>query len=152
MKTKISFPLDNGFLRRECPNCRRSFKWHHGPTNTRPDDFADPDQYHCPYCGVQADVESWFTQKQLDYITRLAGNEFSGVIKAEMDRALKPLEKSDFISVSVDHTPEPRPRPLREPADMVMVEPPCHPFEPLKVQEGWGSDLHCLICGTPFSV
>ena len=151
MKSTISLPLDDGFLRRECPNCHRPFKWHNGPTDARPDDFVDPKQYHCPYCGLQADVGSWFTQEQTGYISEIAGHEFSGMIEGELERAFKPLKNSDFISVSVDYKPEPKPRPLKEQADMTLVEPPCHPFEPLKVQEGWDLGLHCLVCGASFS-
>jgi hypothetical protein len=44
----VSFPLDSeGFLRRECPSCRREFKW-------LPQDETDPmpdEGYCCPYCG-----------------------------------------------------------------------------------------------------
>ena len=28
------------------------------------------------------------------------------------------------------------------------VKPLCHPWEPIKVDEGWHGDIHCLICGT----
>ena len=34
------------------------------------------------------------------------------------------------------------------PDDMVMVEPPCHPAEPLKVPEDATGSVHCLVCGT----
>ncbi len=36
------------------------------------------------------------------------------------------------------------PEPLHEPDDMVIVEPPCHPSEPLKVPEGATGHVHCF--------
>ncbi|WP_146073741.1 hypothetical protein [Amycolatopsis sp. CA-126428] len=41
---------------------------------------------------------------------------------------------------------------LVDPDDMLMVEPPCHPFEPLKVDESWRDPIHCLVCGERFVV
>jgi hypothetical protein len=46
----------------------------------------------------------------------------------------------------------PPPEPLIEPNDMTIVEPPCHPNEPIKVPEESLTRLHCLICAEPFAV
>jgi hypothetical protein len=43
------------------------------------------------------------------------------------------------------------PDPLHEPDDMVIVEPPCHPNDPLKVPEAATDLVYCLICGTEFA-
>jgi hypothetical protein len=32
------------------------------------------------------------------------------------------------------------------------VHPPCHPWEPVKIPEQHGGQLHCLICGSPYAV
>ena len=40
MSLSIELPLDSGFLRRECPNCQLEFKWHHGPTETTPENLS----------------------------------------------------------------------------------------------------------------
>jgi hypothetical protein len=45
----------------------------------------------------------------------------------------------------------PTPEPLVEPDDMVIVEPPCHQNEPLKVPEEATSRIYCLICGSAFA-
>lgn len=45
----------------------------------------------------------------------------------------------------------PTPEPLSEPDDMVIVEPPCHPNEPIKVPAEATQRVHCLICGSPFT-
>jgi hypothetical protein len=34
---------------------------------------------------------------------------------------------------------------------MVIVAPPCHPWEPVKVPDEATGELHCLICGTAFA-
>lgn len=60
---------------------------------------------------------------------------------------------SEFISLSVraGEVPEP-PEPLTEPSDMLAVESPCHPWEPVKIADGWIAPLHCLVCGNPYVV
>ena len=45
--------------------------------------------------------------------------------------------------------PEP-PDLLHEPPDMVVVQSPCHSWEPIKVYEDWRGSLHCLLCGQQF--
>ena len=50
MEIRASLPLDADFLRRQCPECGRQFKWHVGPTEDTPEEFVDPPVYHCPYC------------------------------------------------------------------------------------------------------
>ena len=46
---------------------------------------------------------------------------------------------------------QPDPDPLHEPDDMVIVQPPCHQNEPLKVPEEATGLVHCLVCGSAFS-
>ena len=33
---------------------------------------------------------------------------------------------------------------------MIILAPPCHPWEPVKVSEEAIARIHCLICGAPF--
>lgn len=59
-------------------------------------------------------------------------------------------QRNSMIKFSVSHNdPEP-PSALQEPEDMEIVEPPCHPWEPMKVIEVWSEPLHCLVCGETF--
>jgi hypothetical protein len=44
------------------------------------------------------------------------------------------------------------PLPLTEPDDMVIVSPPCHAYELVKVPDDHPARLYCLVCGTPFAV
>ena len=43
----------------------------------------------------------------------------------------------------------PAPAPLVEPNDMLIIESPCHPWEPVKVPQAraGSSPLFCLVCG-----
>ncbi len=61
----MTIPVDSdGFLRRECPTCEREFKWL--PASEDDDAAGMPDGgYFCPYCGVQAPDDAWFTEAQL---------------------------------------------------------------------------------------
>lgn len=152
MDVSISLPLDDGFLRRECPTCGRQFKWWSHDADGQPAEAEPAPFYFCPYCGVQSDPDSWWTQEQLDFaeasmagpVTRMIADELEGVARRS---------SSGFISFSVHREAEQDPPdPLFEPDDMIIVEPPCHPIEPLKVDEEWSEALHCLACGASFSV
>lgn len=146
----VSGPLDSdGFLRRECPNCEQEFKWF---SHQDGDPDAEPvDQYFCPRCGVAANTDAWWTPEQLDHA--------QGVAAPELDRFVQDAMKSAFKGVKGStHEPNPNftlgidaPQPLTEPDDMVIVGPPCHPNEPLKVPEDALGQVHCLICGRPFA-
>ena len=52
-------------------------------------------------------------------------------------------------SDDLDATP---PGDLQELDDMMIVVPPCHPYEPSKVPTDSGSPYYCLICGAPHAV
>ena len=64
----MAIPVDSdGFLRRECPTCEREFKWL--PASEDDEEAADVSDggYFCPYCGVQAPADAWFTEAQLAF-------------------------------------------------------------------------------------
>jgi predicted nucleic acid-binding Zn ribbon protein len=150
---EIELPLDSqGFLRRECPNCQREFKWHHGPTEEMPEDEPDPAEYYCPYCGTSAAPDQWWTSDQVEVIQKAALHEAMPQVEHELKKALKPLNKSGFVKAEVKSDPLNPPPPLFEPEDMVAVASPCHPYEPAKVMEDWKGSLHCLVCGQPFTL
>lgn len=141
MEIPIELQLDpSGFLRRECPSCNRQFKWFYGETEGRPSDFVEPENYTCPYCGIPADHDSWWTTEQLEYAQSAAMGPIMRNLKAEFGRSFK---------INTSHQ---APTPLIDPDDMIIVEPPCHPFEPLKIAENWTENLHCMMCGAKFRV
>lgn len=152
MEIGLSLPLDaDGFLRRECPTCERQFKWLPGGTGEEPDDYVDPPVYHCPYCAQSAPVDHWWTPEQLEYAQSMAAGPAMDEIQRVIGDAFKGLSGGPFgirVEVTADE-PEP-PEPLVEPDDMLGVQPPCHAWEPIKVDEGWNDPVHCLVCGNRF--
>jgi hypothetical protein len=56
------------------------------------------------------------------------------------------------MQMGVDTRPTSPPPPGFEPEDMVAIEPPCHPQEPVKVPEGSQGPYHCLVCRTAFAL
>lgn len=152
MEIRVSLPLDGGFLRRQCPNCGRHFKWHSGPTDDRPDDFADPPMYYCPYCGKAAGIDEWLTDEQRDFTLGMAAGPAMREITDELSRMAR-RHSGGLLKMSVESSRQPEPSdPLIEPTDMVVVASPCHGWEPVKVSEDWKSTLHCLVCGERYSV
>ena len=148
----IDLPLDaDGFLRRECPNCERQFKWWTTPPSEEDAEEAQeaPDVYYCPYCHKPADPDAWWTKEQLEYAQELAAAE---VLGPELRRFKNDVERDarrsrGLIRFDVSLPPLSRPEPLAEPDDMVRVGVPCHPEEPTKVDEGWDGEVACLVCG-----
>jgi hypothetical protein len=147
----IQLPLDNdGFLRRECPQCSQQFKWHHGPTTERPSGEVDPPVYFCPRCGASAAPDQWFTQEQITYIDEAIAGPALREASNAIENAFRGI-KGVTVKRDLSDEPEP-PAALQEPNDMVIVAPPCHPWEPIKVPEGATGEVHCLICGAAFAV
>lgn len=148
MEIPVEFPLDSdSFLRRQCPSCREHFKWHHGQTATRPDDAVDPTRYSCPLCGRQANHDEWFTDDQVRFQRETVSFYAMDIVNAQMQQAF-----------GRNYTPgknnAPAPEPLYEPDDMLITEPPCHPWEPVKVprERADRSPLYCLVCGESYMV
>lgn len=149
IRVPVSLPLDSdGFLRRECPTCERQFKWF-------AHDEGDPDaevvdQYFCPLCGVASGTDTWWTPAQLEYVHGVSGPAIDQLTKDMIDDAFRGVKG---VTLELDHSftfgIEP-PDALAEPDDMTVVEPPCHPNEPVKVPEVETARVHCLVCGALF--
>lgn len=150
IRVPVELPLDDdGFLRRECPSCENEFKWF--SHNESDPDLEHVNQYFCPLCGAPADPDSWWTPDQIEYGLGSAGGEIDravGDAVADMFKGMKGFTFKPNADFSLDiGTPDP----LVEPNDMVIVQPPCHPHEPIKVPQTSISKVHCLICGSPFA-
>ena len=149
----MSLPLDkDGFLRRECPNCERRFKW--WPTPPSEDASGEaPEAYFCPYCHEPAPLGSWWTKEQLEYAKELAAAEALGPqlrrMKGNLERGNR---RSGMVRIEMSLPQFSRPEPLAEPDDMVRVDVPCHPEEPIKVIEEWDQEVACLVCGIRYPV
>jgi hypothetical protein len=140
----IAFPLDgDGFLRRECPTCEREFKWL--PT----DEEGTPPQdggYFCPYCRIQAPLDTWNTRAQVVIVEATVKRE---LVQPGLEKALKNLERHSkgFIRTQTPARESPPPDPMTEVDDMRLVTFTCHPNEPVKVLDEWDGSAACLICG-----
>lgn len=153
MEIEIEFPLDaHGFLRRQCPNCQREFKWHHGPTEDVPPDAPDPQEYYCPYCGQVAGDDQWYTDDQVETIQAAVLEEVGPQLESLLEDAAT-TKPGSMVRTSVSFERTPGPAPLVEPEDdLAAVASPCHEYEPIKVTSDWHAPLHCLICGRPFTL
>ncbi|MFJ6003670.1 hypothetical protein [Arthrobacter sp. NPDC092385] len=150
IRVPVNLPLDSdGFLRRECPNCEREFKWFShqegGP------DAEAVDQYFCPLCGVPAHTDQWWTPSQVEYMRGVSGPAVDRFVQDSVQQMFKGMKGMKLVpnrsfSLGVD-TPDA----LAEPDDMIIAEPPCHPNEPVKVPEENLKQVHCLVCGSAFT-
>lgn len=146
----VTIPMDgDGFLRRECPSCEQEFKWHAHDDGDL--DAEGVNQYFCPLCGTPSGPDNWWTPEQLEFARGSAGPAIEQALQDGMSGAFKGINGVSFRP-NRDFTLDiPTPEPLIEPDDMVIVEPPCHPNEPIKVPEAVLARICCLICGAPFA-
>jgi hypothetical protein len=87
----------------------------------------------------------------VDYVQQLASMEALRLVEQKLRPSVDRANSSTgFVKIGLEVPTMTPPAPLLEPDDMIAVEPPCHPEEPIKVGEQWGEELHCLICGRIF--
>ncbi len=153
----MSLPLDSdGFLRRECPLCERQFKW-------RPNEASDAEPgggtdtgaeaYFCPCCHEPAPPDAWWTKEQLAYARQLAAAEVLGPQLRDLQDTIEGINRSGgFLRIETELTAPGRPVALTEADDMVRIDLPCHPEEPLKVDDAWDGEVACLVCGIHYPV
>ncbi|MGD9621225.1 MAG: hypothetical protein AB7G47_21330 [Mycolicibacterium sp.] len=147
MEIPVEFPVDaDGFLRRMCQSCGQEFKWHNGPTELRPPDAADPLMFACPLCGSRASPEDWQTEGQGTYLREVGEFHMQDVVNGEMKKVFGKNYRPGKNTASA-------PTALHEPNDMIIIEPPCHPWEPVKVPEERADSgpMFCLVCGESYS-
>jgi len=150
MNISVQLPLDNdGFLRRECPSCADEFKWLADSDET---DTAPVSQLYCPRCGVPADSDAWWTPTQLEYINRCAEPAIEQALQDAMTEAFSGKSGLTFTANrSVSPAAAADPEPLMELDDMLIVEPPCHPNELVKIPHSATDTIFCLVCGARFA-
>ena len=150
-QVSIAVPRDSdGFIRRKCSHCEREFKWHDGPANAEAEAHTDPENYHCPLCGAPAPASAWITDEQATLAEQAAMPQMISIIDDELKSVFRGVRGVSYKKGD-DVAPE-QPEPLTEPDDMVIVSPPCHAYEPIKLPEDVPGPFHCLICGTAFAV
>jgi hypothetical protein len=160
---RIGLPEDGqGFVRRECPSCRRQFKTRGGPADgaiiqrylgrhlyfENPHEIVRDDAtVHCLYCGVAAPSDEWCTPQQRAWLEKVAtflGKEIRFEQMAFAWRTLEFNPSPTFIAVPPsDRLPEMR----TEDDDMRKASFFCC-VEEAKVDTHWTRPLHCPRCGS----
>lgn len=147
----MSIPLDSdGFLRRQCPVCEREFKWLFTSDDAGTSAVMAAGGYFCPYCGIQASPDQWFTRDQLELAENIFITEVVGpMLKQGPDEMGTISPGSDGLMSAGAHTAPAKRDPLTEVDDMTRVDFGCHPSEPVKLIDTWSKPARCLICGQP---
>ena len=174
MSREVSIPLDDGFLRRECPLCMREFKvallpkeiedLHQKVMNsflvtdadeeeTDLGEDEDEEMHFCPYCGQESPEGQWWTQEQLAYRKTIAGNRAADIINEEF---IGPLKRAFgrgsrgpiSIGFEADEIPHKEEWIAPETDDMTVVHLPCCDRR-MKILDDWSETVHCFFCGFP---
>jgi hypothetical protein len=151
---EMTLPLDSdGFLRRECPTCEREFKWLCTPADVEALEDTEaqvPDGgYFCPYCGVQAEPNSWLTRAQAELADSMVATRVLGPMLKDFEDDLKQISRRSggILRAEMKYDPPPELDPLTEVDDMTRVDFSCHPTQPVKVLDDWDRSVRCFICG-----
>lgn len=157
-------PVDlDGFVRRQCPGCRREFKTPPSPqdgasmlrvltgalTHVNEDEIRpDPPVRACPYCGHMAPGEAWLWaafRKELEQIAAAFAEHVRYEQLMHVPRTLALNPGPTFVPVS------PRPLPPRLRADplghFIRLELLCC-GEEIKVRPAEADRIACPYCGT----
>ena len=151
---EMSMPLDSdGFLRRECPTCEREFKWLYTSEEEGTSAPIADGGYFCPYCGVQAEANTWLTHAQIELAQNMVATQVLGPMLKKFGNDIKGIGPSSggMLSADVKYDAPDELDPLTEVDDMTRIDFECHPTEPVKVLDDWDKPLRCLICGKPNS-
>lgn len=151
---EMPMPLDSdGFLRRECPTCEREFKWLYTPEDEGTAAPTIDGGYFCPYCGIQAETNTWLTQTQVELAQNMVATQVLGPMLKRFGDDIKGIGRSSggMMSGEVKYDAPDELDPLTEVDDMTRVDFECHPTEPVKVLDDWEKPVRCLICGQPKS-
>jgi len=98
----IEIPKDeNGFIGRECLECKKYFK-------LKPGTGLSTQHCHCPYCEYHGDANTFWTPDQLEYAQsvgkKIACNKFIEPLLNDLTKSFKKLEsstKDGFIQIKV---------------------------------------------------
>ncbi len=159
---ELSLPLDaSGFVRRECPSCRRHFKTRplaqdgsvvnhliaaQLPHHNEDEAPLTESELTCLYCGKNEAVEAMLTSEHRSYLERF------GKSLAEHVR----YEQLSYVARTLAHNPQPTFVPVHpgqlpgefrpEPDDMKVVPLVCC-GEEAKAAAGWDEPYFCPRCG-----
>jgi hypothetical protein len=158
----IGLPADSqGFVRRECPHCRRAFKTRGGPADgaivqrhlgrhvafhNGHEVVRDDVTFHCVYCGRAAAADEWCTPQQRAWLARVATSldkEIRFEQLAFAYRTIRDNPSPSFVPVAPERT---LPEMCGEPDDMRRGAFFCC-AEDVKVEPHWLEPVFCPRCG-----
>jgi len=156
MRIPMVLPLNEGFLRRECPHCERQFK----VRVQQPDDVLEEHELteleltnFCPLCHEPAPANTWWTKEQIEYQNQVTTAAVSDELHGMLTRTFAGLNQPRGpFRVEIERNEVEEPKSLDEPHDMIRVDPPCHQETPLKIPVTWGRDVACFECGIRYPV
>ncbi|MBX5482496.1 MAG: hypothetical protein IRZ16_11770 [Myxococcaceae bacterium] len=160
---RVALPVDSqGFVRRECPRCRRQFKVRGGPTDgaivqrylgrhlsfeNHQEIARDDVRSFCPYCGYEAPADEWCTPQQRAWLEKVAdvlGREIRYEQLQYPWRTLGANPGPTFVAVPPpDRLPEMR----SEDDDLRRFSLFCC-AEDVKVDTAWAQPIFCPRCGS----
>ncbi|PTL85475.1 hypothetical protein [Vitiosangium sp. GDMCC 1.1324] len=159
----LELPQDaSGFVRRECPQCRRDFKTrpcrHDAsilqrrlaslfPFENAHESFDEVPDWWCLYCGYRAPGDEWLTPAQQAHVEALArawANHVRYEQLAYVSRTLSLNPRPTFVSVE----PEALPGPMPQDTDDLRVIPLVCCGEEVKALWDWDGPLFCPRCGS----
>ena len=96
MEFKIEIEGDNeGFVAFECPYCKSEFKLNAGEYK----EASEQEKIFCPYCGLEKEKESFYTQEVIDHATNIARNYMIEEINKAFGKMSKEINKSKVIKM-----------------------------------------------------
>ena len=145
----------DGFLSRECPECEGRFKVKVAAAEEQqlPGEEAaaeaDAMLLYCPLCHQLVEGNKWWTPEQLEFAKEIIG----AAVSSEFQRMLSETASRSGGLLEFKGSPAPAmPSPPEEADGMVVVTPPCHEGDPLKIPGDWTRDVACHICGVRYPV
>lgn len=176
IRTNLPFPLDDdGFFRRECPFCRKEFKFllekeeltdlaQKGIDSfmiEAKEETIDLDEselseaeFTCSYCGQKAPSDRWWTQEQLIYVSIVTKNIIAKMINENFIRPLKrnfQKPSSSMVSIRFEGKGMEQQEPWISPEvnDMEIFDLPCCKRK-IKIEDNWIDVVYCFFCGFPY--
>jgi hypothetical protein len=152
-----AFPRDSdGFMSRECPECEGRFKVEvddeAGGSDLSDEEAlaaAEAMQRYCPLCHAVVDGNKWWTPEQIEY----AASAVSAVVQSKFQDMLEDTARQSRGILEFRRGAVPAvPAPPEETDGMLMVVPPCHEDDRLKVPDDWTAEVACHRCGVRYPI
>lgn len=154
MDMRVEMPLDDdGYVDRECPACRKPFRCLIEWSSDTPTLGADLDVFHCPYCGMAAEADQWWTPEQVEYLRSSAITALMPEIEGQLRDLANSISQTGYLSAEFKAPQIGPARPIFvEDLETTTVASPCHPGEPVKLIGEWQAPIHCFECGAEYAV